>query len=106
MESVQSIGEIAIFSTGEGEVNVQVDAVNETVWINQKGMAELFGVTVFNISYHLKKIFDDAELDASAVIKEILITAQSGARGVGKYIAERFLLSAFWGHNRDKNGEK
>lgn len=84
MENIQSIGEIAIFNTGDGDVHVQVDAVNETVWMNQKGMAELFGVTVSNISYHLKKIFDDAELDASAVIKEILITAQSGARGVSE----------------------
>ena len=44
MENIQSIGEIAIFNTGDGDVHVQVDAVNETVWMNQKGMAELFGV--------------------------------------------------------------
>lgn len=73
---------------------VQVDAVNETVWMSQKGMAELFGVTVSNISYHLKKIFDDAELDASAVIKEILITAQSGARGVSEEKVRFYNLDA------------
>ena len=75
MENIQSIGEIAIFNTGEGEVNVQVDAVNETVWMNQKGMAELFGVTTQSITIHLKNIFNEGELLMDAVCKEILHTA-------------------------------
>jgi hypothetical protein len=41
----------------------------------------LFGVTVPNISYHLGRIFKSGELEADTVVKEILITAQSGARG-------------------------
>ena len=81
---IQGIGEIVIFNTEDGEVRVQVDTVNETIWLNQKGIAELFGVTVPNISYHLKNIFEEKELNAASVIKEILITAQSGARGLSK----------------------
>lgn len=82
MEQIQNLGEIVIFNTADGDVRVQVDAVNETIWLNQKGIAELFGVTIPNVSYHLKKIFEDNELDPVTVIKEILITAQSGARGL------------------------
>lgn len=82
VESITNLGEIVIFNNEDGEVCVQVDAVNETIWLNQKGIAELFGVTVPNISYHLKRVFNDEELDADAVIKEILITAQSGVRGL------------------------
>ncbi len=81
---IQSIGEIVIFNNEDGDVRVQVDAVNETIWLNQKGIAELFGVTVPNISYHLKNIFEEKELEADSVIKEILITAQSGARGLSQ----------------------
>ena len=43
----------------------------------QKLMAELFGVTVLNISYHFKRIFSSGELEPQTVIKEILITAQN-----------------------------
>lgn len=77
-----NFGDIAIFSTEDGNIRVRVDAVEETIWLNQKGMAELFGVTVPAISYHLKNIFSDGELDPRTAIKEILITAQSGARGI------------------------
>ncbi len=76
------LGQIVIFNSEEGEIKVQVDQVNETIWLNQKGIAELFNVTVPNISYHLKNIFKEEELIPSMVIKEILITAQSGARGL------------------------
>lgn len=41
----------------------------------------MFDVTVPNISYHFKKIFKSGELDAGAVVKDFLITAQSGVRG-------------------------
>ena len=47
-------------------------------------MAELFGVTVPNISYHLKNIFHSGELSNETVIKEILIPAQNGVRGLSE----------------------
>jgi hypothetical protein len=57
-------------------------------------MAQLFGVSVPNISYHFKKIFSSGELDAQAVIKEILITAQSGVRGVSEEKVRYYNLDA------------
>ena len=78
--------EIVIYQSGDGSVKMEavVDAANETVWATQKAIAQLFGVSVPNISYHFKKIFSSGELDAQTVIKEILITAQSGVRGVSE----------------------
>ncbi len=83
-ELMNELGQMVIFNTEDGEVHVQVDAVNETIWLNQKAIAELFGVSVPNISYHIKRIFAEEELMPETVIKEILITAQSGARGLSE----------------------
>ena len=74
---------IVIYKSEDGLVKIEamVDPVNETIWANQKAIAALFDVTVPNISYHFKKIFESGELDAGTVDKDFLITAQSGARG-------------------------
>ncbi len=93
-ELKNELGQIVIFNTEDGEVHVQVDAVNETIWLNQKAIAELFGVSVPNISYHFKKIFADEELKPDTVIKEILITAQSGARGLSNEKIKFYNLDA------------
>lgn len=45
---------IIIFNGDNGEVNVQIDAVNETIWLTQKSLAQLFGVTPQNITLHLR----------------------------------------------------
>ena len=45
IEIPQSLGEVVIFNTVEGSVNVQLDLVDETVWVNQSGIAELFSTS-------------------------------------------------------------
>ena len=52
-----------------------VDPVNETIWARQKAIAALFDCTKQNVSYHMEKIFASDELERSAVVKVILITA-------------------------------
>ncbi len=91
---LKDLGEIVIFSNEEGEISVQVDAINETIWMNQKGIAELFSVTVPNVSYHFKNIFGSGELEPELVIKEFLITAQSGARGISTEKVKFYNLDA------------
>ena len=78
--------DVVIYQSSDGLVKMEaiVDASNETIWATQKAMAELFGVTVPNISYHFKRIFSSGELEPEMVIKEILITAQSGFRGLSE----------------------
>lgn len=76
--------DIVIYTSEDGLVKMEamVDPANETIWANQKAIAALFGVTVPNISYHLGRSFKSGELEADTVVKEILITAHSGARGI------------------------
>ena len=56
----------------------------ETIWASQKAIAALFACTKQNVSYHMGKIFASGELDRAAVVKEILTTVQSGARGLSE----------------------
>ncbi len=105
-ELKNELGQMIIFNTEDGGVHVQVDAVNETIWLNQKAIAELYGVTVPNISYHLKKIFETGELIPDMVIKEILITAQSGVRGVSDEKVKFYNLDAIISVGYRVNGKR
>ena len=62
------------------EENISVNALikDETIWLNQKGMAELLGCSTDNISLHLKNIFADGELDKNSVTEKISATATDG----------------------------
>ncbi len=67
-----------IASSGESENTFEVRYEDENIWLTQKMMAELYGVTTSAINQHLKRIFDDHELEESSVIKKYLITASDG----------------------------
>ena len=79
MEENKNLGEIVIFNTDSGDVKVQIDAINETIWMTQKGMSELFDVSVSTISRHIKNIFEDGELEEKVVVAKNAITTEHGA---------------------------
>jgi len=64
--------------------DVTVDAIikDETIWLNQQAMAELFGCTADNISLHLKNIYAEKELDETATTEEFSVVQQEGTRQV------------------------
>ncbi len=66
------------YTTPDGEVKIEVFLQDENVWLTQKKMAELFGVEVNTINYHLKEIFKSGELSENSVIRKIRITAGDG----------------------------
>lgn len=70
--------EIIIYKTPEGKVKVDVIYIDETFWLTQKTMANLFGVEVPAISKHLKNIFESGELDEISVISKMETTAADG----------------------------
>ena len=80
VEKPQSLGDVVIFNTEDGAVNVQLDLVDETVWVNQYGIAELFSTSKQVVSYHLGNIFKEGELVQNSVVKEILTTAEDNKR--------------------------
>jgi hypothetical protein len=68
-----------LYNTPDENIKVNVIVRDETLWLTQKAMAELFGVTVASISRHLKNIFQENELDEKVVITKIVTTTQHGA---------------------------
>lgn len=67
-----------MYKSAEEDVSVNALIKDETIWLNQKGMAELFGCSTDNISLHLKNIFADGELDKNSVTEKISATATDG----------------------------
>ena len=71
-------GEILFYNNGGEKEFVSVVFQDETFWLSQKGMAELFETSKQNISLHLKNCFDEEELDKESVVKDFLTTAADG----------------------------
>ena len=73
-----STAEFLIFTGQAGEDSIEVRVADETVWLSQKLLAELFGVDVRTVSEHLGNLFDSAELKADSVIRKFRTTAADG----------------------------
>jgi hypothetical protein len=71
--------EMVLYHSDEGDVSVDAYIMNDSLWITQKAMAELFGVDKSGISRHLKKIFESGELDEKVVVAKIATTSPHGA---------------------------
>jgi hypothetical protein len=74
------MSDIILYTTEDGRSQIQLRTENQTVWLTQLEMAELFDATKQNISLHLKNLLEDGELDERAVVKESLTTAADGKR--------------------------
>lgn len=74
------------YSDASGKIKVQVVLGDETVWMNQKGMSELFSVEVATISRHIKNIFDEGELQKGATVTKIVIVQNEGERKVNREV--------------------
>lgn len=73
-----------LFYSDEGEISVQVILNDETVWLTQMGMAELFGVVKSTISEHLTNIFDTEELEREATVRKFRTVQTEGGRQVNR----------------------
>ena len=77
--SIADKDEIVVYQPEGAEFHISVRVENETVWLTQAQMAELFQATKQNISHHVAKIFKEGELDPKVVVKEYLTTTSHGA---------------------------
>lgn len=68
-----------LYHVDDSDVSVNAVIQNDSIWITQKAMAELFGVSLSSISRHLKNIFEENELDEKVVVAKIATTTQHGA---------------------------
>ena len=67
-----------MYTTDDGQVDIEVRLEDENVWLTQNSMAELFNTTRNNITMHIKNIFEEGELQENSVSKESLLTAKDG----------------------------
>jgi len=74
----RSQGEFLVYTAGDGQIRLEVRLEDETVWLSQRLMAELFSVTVPTINEHLRNIFQEQELPQDSVIRKFRTTAADG----------------------------
>ncbi|MDA8407146.1 MAG: virulence RhuM family protein [Deltaproteobacteria bacterium] len=75
-------GEVLVYQTEDGRVKLDVRLVDETVWLTQQLMAELFQTSKQNISYHVQSIYEEGELAPEATVKKYLTVRREGNREV------------------------
>lgn len=75
-----------LYTNPDGDVRIDVFFQDETVWLSQKRMAELFGVDVRTINEHILNIFDSKELSAERTVRKIRIVQREGERKVNREV--------------------
>ena len=73
---------ILLYETDEGKINVDVILKDETIWLTQKSMSELFECSTDNIGLHLKNIYNDKELDMDSTTEKFSVVRKEGNRNV------------------------
>ena len=85
-DSQQPCGEIVLFQTEDGRTRLQVRLEEETVWLSQAQMAELFQTTKQNVSLHIQNIYEENELRQDRTVKQYLTVQSEGGREVKRNI--------------------
>ena len=73
---------LILYTTDDGKSQIQLRAKDQTVWLSQREMAELFDVTTDNVGLHLKNIYEDGELSREATAEESSVVQTEGTRQV------------------------
>lgn len=81
-----STSEILLYTTPDHQTRIEVRLEDETVWLSQAQMAELFQTTKQNVSLHIRNLFDEGELEPLATVKEFLTVQLEGERDVRRAI--------------------
>ncbi len=92
-QDVELTGEIVLYQTEDGRTRLECRFAEETLWLSQALMAELFQISVPTVNEHLKGIYADRELDPGATIRRFRIVRLEGARRVSRDI-EHYNLDA------------
>ena len=79
--------EILLYQTEDGQTKIDVRLEEETVWLSQAQMVELFQTTKQNISLHIKNVFEEGELEEISTVKDYLTVQTEGKREVQRNIA-------------------
>ena len=77
--------ELVVFETEDNKVRLEVSVEDETVWLTQAQMTQLFETSKQNVSLHINNCFKEGELDKDSVVKDFLTTAADGKKYKTKY---------------------
>lgn len=80
-------GEFLLYTTEDGQSKLEVRLVNETVWLSQKQMSDLFQKDVRTISEHIRNVFEEGELSPDSTIRNFRIVQSEGQRQVERDVA-------------------
>ena len=83
-EALKASSDLILYRTEDGRTRVEVRLADETVWMTQAAMAELYQTTPQNITLHLKAIYKEKELAEAATCKEFLQVQREGSRQVSR----------------------
>lgn len=78
--------QFVLYNIDKEDVNVKVAIKDDTIWVTQRGMAELFDCSADNISLHIKNIYKDGELQESATAEDFSVVQNEGSRQVSRNI--------------------
>lgn len=79
-------GQFLVYEAEDGRVKIDVRLADETVWLSQALIAELFQTSVPNISMHIRNVYEEGELAPEATIKKFLTVRQEGSRAVSRQL--------------------
>jgi hypothetical protein len=80
-------GEIIIYQAPDGTTNLDVRLEEDTVWLSQAQMVELFETTKQNVSLHIRNIINDRELEEDLTVKDYLTVQQEGKRSIKRTVS-------------------
>ncbi len=86
-------GEIVLYQTADGLTRVECRFVDESIWLSQRRLGELYRVSVKTVNEHLKNIYSDGELEPAATIRKFRIVQAEGSREVARQV-EHYSLPA------------
>ena len=90
-DSAPATGEFLVYTGDDGKAHVQVRLAEGNVWMTQRQIAEVFGVSVPTINEHLAGIYVEEELDPARTVRQVRIVQNEGKRSVSRQV-EQFAL--------------
>lgn len=92
---LENTGRILIYQNEKGDTKIDVYFEDDTIWMTQKNIAELYQTTPQNITLHIKNIYTDGELEELATCNNYLQVQNEGYRQVKRAIAEKLALDQY-----------
>ena len=80
VEMKEEQGQIIIYQTEDGNTHIDVKIEDETIWLTQNQLVELYQTSKSNVSEHIKHIYEDGELDEDSVVRKFRTTASDGKK--------------------------